>query len=337
MTSSTSTTATGAHPASMPGVTGPSLPYVYAIPALVLAYGFVYLAFQLRPLEEWQDLFGYVQRYSLDPYYGAQIPDGILDYAFSELGWQLIVRFLFYQGFQFDDAFFFISVLALATTTYVVLTRTRSFLVLLLFVNPALIDFYISQVRSALAFAIMLVAVQRRLPIALLGIAIASTIHTSMLLMAVPVVLNFIREKLAGGGSGETSPSHFWPLIGLAAAILLSTFQVYILDFFEDRRASYVLSDLGAGTLFTLGWSLVGIAFYLCTRSRSTMSGIAVAFLLGMFLGASLYGLYSHRYIPYFLQFMMLSLGAAGTPKESRIVFVAFYAAFSLVYFNYWL
>ena len=135
-------------------------PPVTALPAIALplaalfSYALVISVYALRPLIEWDDLFRYVQRFSIDPYYGMDVPQRLIDYPLSEYGWQLIVLAIFESGLSFEASFAAISMLALAIMAYVLLRATGRPLTLLLFVNPAMIDFAISQVRSALALEI---------------------------------------------------------------------------------------------------------------------------------------------------------------------------------------
>ncbi|MGN6496922.1 MAG: EpsG family protein [Tsuneonella sp.] len=311
-------------------------PGVIAVASILWGYLFVAAAMSIRPLEQWEDLFGYVRRFSIDPYSGMTIPQSVIDYPLAEYGWQLLIRFFFYQGTNFETAFFIMSVAAVAAVTYVALKRTRNPFVLVIFINPAMLDFFISQGRSALAFAIMLLFYFRSLPVAIAGIALAATIHTSMGLMLVPLAIELVRRRTFGDRE-DSAGSHFWPLVAVGAAVLLAIFQIFLLDFVGDRRSDYAVDNLGGGILFALGWTLVGVIFYICNGSRSRLEGIAAMFFVALFASSSALNLYSHRYIAYFLPFMALAIGSADTPKERRILFLAAYALFSIVYFAYWL
>lgn len=308
----------------------------FAIVSALWGYLFVAAAMTIRPLEQWEDLFGYVRRFSIDPYSGMAIPQSVIDYPLAEYGWQLIIRFFFYQGTAFETAFFTMSVLAVAAVAYVLLRRTRNPLVLVIFINPAMLDFFISQGRSALAFAIMLLFYFRSLPVAIAGIALAATIHTSMGLMLVPLAIDVVRRRTFGNRD-ESAGSHLWPLIAVATGVFLAVFQIFILDFVGDRRSDYAVDNLGGGILFVLGWTLLGVVFYICNGSRSRLEGIAATFFVALFASSSALNLYSHRYIAYFLPFMALAIGNADTPRERRILFLAAYTLFGIVYFAYWL
>ena len=292
----------------------------------------------MRPLNAWEDLLRYVQRFSIDPYYGMSQPGSLLEYPLSEYGWQLVVLGIFEAGWSFETSFAVISMLALGVSAYVLLRETGRPVLLLIFCNPALIDFYISQVRSALAFAIVLGLISRRLPLALGGIVLASTVHTSMLLFAAPLLLNWLRERLAGGALlDERQASHFWPMIALFAGLLLASFQIVILDFLGDRRADYATYDTSTGLLLTLGWASIAACAYALACGRAQRAMLVAMFLVGMFVVSSTLGLYSHRYVAFFAPFLALALGGRETPPDRLAIFFVIYAAFSSVYFGYWL
>ncbi len=315
-----------------------SLPPVALLLAALFSYALVSLAFVLRPLIEWADLFRYVQRFSIDPYYGMALPQRLIDYPLSEYGWQLIVLAIFESGLAFEASFAAISMLSLAMMAYTLLRHTGRPLTLLLFVNPAMIDFSISQVRSALALAIVFITLTRSLPLALAGIALASTIHTSMLLFALPLLVNFIRERFAARQDGAVAHSaQSWALLAFGIAVVLAGFQILILDFLGDRRAGYALADLSTGVLLTTAWSVIGLAGFALARVRTGLPLITVMFLLGMFVTSSILGLYSHRYAAFLVPFLGLALAHQAMPRDRLVTFMGLYGAFSLIYFSYWL
>lgn len=311
--------------------------------AFVLAIWFsaalIWLAFWLIPLEEWKDLFNYVQRYSLDPYYGSTPPIHALDYLTGEYGWQLIVQFIFHGGYEFSGAFFLISVFSLALTTYSILKRTRDPLLLIMMINPAMIDFFASQVRSALAFSIVFWAVlNRRLMTMVIVVLAGALIHTSMVLMLVPISLSTLLNRSAGSArTSEATFQHIGPLTAVLIAFALANIQAYLLDLLGDRRAIYVISELGAGVLYTLGWAAVGIFFYFTQKMRGSLESIMAMFFFAMFFFASIYEFYAHRYIPYAIPFAAVAIGRVETIRIRKYLFLCFYSAFSLVYFSYWL
>lgn len=301
--------------------------------AAIFAWCWVSAAYALRPLLTWEDLYRYVQRYSIDPYYNMAIPERLIDYPLSEYGWQLLVLAIFEAGLSFETAFFAISMVALGLTAYVILRRTGSALGLLLLVHPAQIDFFISQVRSALAFSIVLVGLQRSFPVAISTILLASLLHTSMLLFAIPLAIDFARQRI--GKLRESG--HFWPLAAFATASLIAAFQILILDYLGDRRASYAVFDLGAGSLLTASWAAIGIGFYFLAGRRASRTGIAACFLLGMFIFSSLLGFYAHRYAAYLVPLLALAMTGPDTPRANKVLFLGAYGLFSLTYFGFWL
>ena len=318
---------------SLPGAERGPVPA--AALAVLWASLFVTVLMTIRPLEEWDDVYLLVMRYSIDPFFGMAVPEEAIEYALAEYSWQLLVRLIFNTGMEFDASFAWLSMATVACTSFVLLRRTGSPIVLLIFANPALMDFFISQVRSAIAFSIMLLFIFRSLPVAVAGILLAATFHTSMMLMLIPLAIEHARRRFAFGR--ESADGHFWPALAVGFALVLVSFQGLILDFLGDRRAIYSFADFGTGTLFTVGWMSVAAAFYLTTRSRSSLSGITATFNIAMFLFSSIAELYAHRYIPFFLLFVAISLGGAETSSVRRALFFAVFAAFSAVYFYFWL
>lgn len=314
------------------------MPFAFPL-AMLFAFGLITSVFALRPLVEWDDLFRYVQRFSIDPHYGMEVPQKLIDYPLSEYGWQLIVLAIFKSGLSFEASFAAISMAALGLMAYVLLRETGRPLALLVFFNPAMIDFTISQVRSSLALAIVFATIGRSLPVALAGIALASTIHTSMLLFALPLLINFVRCRVVGASArdGRADGGVTWAILALIAAVLLAGSQILILDFLGDRRADYALADISTGTLLTIAWSCIGLAGFALAQRRSSLPMIVAMFLLGMFITSSLLGLYSHRYAAFLVPFLTLAVGAAGTARIRLAAFAGLYGAFSLLYFGYWL
>ena len=305
--------------------------------AMLISIVSVRLIYVLRPLIEWSDLYRYVQNFSINPYYGMAIPQSTLEYATNEYGWQLIVRATFAAGLDFEAAFVFLSMVALGLTIYAILRQTGLPLVLLLLINPAIIDFFISQVRSALALAIVLNFVRRRPALSLPAIAIASTIHTSMLLFTIPIGLDALRRKSPPTSRFRRIDSFFWPIAAIIAAAALTTFQTLILDLLGDRRAAYGDTTISTGPLLTIAWGLVAMMAAVLSRHRATLSGISAAFMIGMYVVSALLGLYAHRYAAFFLPFLAMSIGGSETPFSNRLIFVCTYFAFSSVYFSFWI
>lgn len=305
-----------------------------AIIAFLFALGLIQTVLFFRPLERWEDLFRYVQRYSIDPYAGMMIPDSLVEYPVAEYGWQLLVRAIFHAGISFETAFTAISILAATLTGYVIVRRTGSALGLLLLINPALIDFFVSQLRSSLAFSIVLLTMYRRLPIALSGIALASTIHTSMLLFVVPLLLNALRP---GDEEDDARQQWLWIAAALILATILCASQMLLLEYVGDRRTAYNAIAQSAGMLLTIGWSaLAAFCVFLCSRS-SNRALLAVAFIAAMFLTSSMLGFYAHRYAAFLVPLMALTALRRDTPPRNKALFLAAYAAFTTVYFGYWL
>ncbi|MEB3415614.1 EpsG family protein [Alteriqipengyuania sp. WL0013] len=307
--------------------------------AIAALFAFLYVRgiYSFRPLIEWEDLYRYVERFSLDPYYGMTVPQEFLDYATTEYGWQLIVRGAFDAGLDFEAVFALISMIAVGLCAHAILRVTNRPAVLLLLLNPALIDFFISQVRSALAVAIVLNFARKSLPVGIAAILLSSAIHTSMMLFMIPLFLNAMRLRSSADNPRNTPPAWFWLLVAVAIGTLLASFQTLILGAIGDRRASYADTDLSAGPLLTLAWTMIGIVGAVLTRHRSTWPGMAAFFMLAMFTVSSMFGLYSHRYAAFFMPLMAMSIGGTLTPTANRMAFFGVYAAFSLVYFSFWL
>ena len=305
-----------------------------AVFAALFSYSLVSLVFAFRPLIEWDDLFRYVQRFSIDPSYGMQVPQTLIEYPLSEYGWQLIVLAIFESGLSFEASFAAISVLSRGMMADVLLRETGWPLLLVLLVNPAMIDFGISQVRSARALSLVLLCFARSLPLALAGITLASTIHTSMVLFAIPLMIDVARRRFA---TAQDFTKWRWPLIAFGAAVLLAASQILILDFLGDRRAGYALADISTGLLLTIAWSVIGIAGFLLARQRSGTAMVAAMYLLGMFITSSVLGLYSHRYAAFLVPFFGLAIGTRVQPRGTFLAFMGLYGAFSLLYFAYWI
>jgi len=308
-----------------------------AVQAALLGFGYIWLTFYLIPLEQWQDLYHYVSQYSFNPFYEFVQPRTIIDYISGEYGWHFLIGMVFYQGTQFQTAFFVMSVVAASLTIYTILTKNRSPLLLVALLNPSMIDFFASQVRSALAYSFVFWAMcSGRFAVALVVILFASTVHTSMMLMLIPLFAHRALRVVNNPGKSGALRDHWGLAVMIVVALLLSSAQAYILNFLGDRRAVYGLAEYGAGFMFTLGWGLIGVAFYALSRQRNSLPIMATAFFFARFVIASLFGFYAHRYIPYAVPFACVALGGIETPRSHKVTLLAIYLVFSAIYFVYW-
>lgn len=257
----------------------------------------------------------------------------------SEPLWRYI---LIYIGDLFDkpiDGLQLVSFCTIFIYAFFLYGRINLFLASLFLFNPMVIDLVISQIRSAFAMALFLVAlmIQNRL-IRLIVIAIASLIHTITFVL----FLVYIFSKLL-----ELNRNRFtYKLLGIAAlffglvlAIILAGGKEMLAGATGDRR--FGPGEVQVSFIYLSFWMLLAIALALpfIQRYDETLREywtnyyaivmLALPFLMGIF------GVNSVRFAALCFPILLYSMSTYTVPV--RALFLASLFAYQIVQYYFWL
>jgi hypothetical protein len=234
-----------------------------------------------------------------------------------------------------DTAFVAVTAAVVFLLSLYVVKRTGSFLTLLLFINPGFIDMAVGQIRSGLAAGLFFTAIwiqNRWIKIAL--IVLAASVHTSFILLGIFYLAFHLFSRVGPFDLTVTKPYLVMALIA-AAAIVITVFREVVLASVGDERAFEVLS-YQSRVFLSFGFLSFSISFLVLSKDKSvTFEAGFYLFTVVMALISALVGVYGSRFVSYGIP--ALAVMAAQLPPERRFPIYLQYAAFSALYFYYWL
>lgn len=229
---------------------------------------FVFLSWALFGIKKFPDIDNYLAQ--IDPILIGVYTDidgfDLLEVMVSEPLWRYAMLFI---GLFFDESingFLLISFFCITTYAYFLFGRVNIFLASFFLLNPLVIDLVMSQIRSALAIALCLVALMiKKRSFGLILIVIAGLIHTAIFIIPVVYIFAKLLERVQSKFDYKLC-GLFAICLGLAIAVLLSSGREIILGLVGDRRAEY---DVEASSILYLGyWMLLALAL-LFARDRN--------------------------------------------------------------------
>lgn len=310
--------------------------FVVIFLSIALAVAFDFAVRSLIPDYRWTDLQRYIDRFSKPSFGFIYVDRPWYEIFFHENGWSSFINFLLGKGLFADQALEFSCVLSLSMYFYTLIRATGRPLTVILTINPAVIDLFVSQTRSAFAFSLAFISYfESSLLLALAIIVLATTIHTAApLAMPVLVYDRIFRYKYK---LSKLLRNKYFVAAGFAlAATIIIALQSTILAAFDDRRAEgYV--DRESGLMFAVAWVVLIGTFLWSSRNMLSQFGLALVFFGSMFLVSQIFGTYGSRYAS--ITSMLLPIAAfVDVPKGfKRDALISIYVIYSLFYFSYWL
>jgi len=231
-----------------------------------------------------------------------------ISWIISEPLWKYIIIAI---GFTFDDyrlALYLISILIVFLYGLFIFKRVDYYIGMIFLFNPIFINLVMAQIRSALAFAILLLAYDLKSKIWSTILAImAFLIHASM---PVFIFIYFLLSKL----NQKVSPRKFY-LITIITAFFFALFMRYgvdiLLTIIGDRHAGYTNVIRGASLSYSVVWFAIGLVIATFATFKNDNERIIAGYAITMtsfFFFSSLLGTFAQRYIALTMPFIIISI-----------------------------
>lgn len=260
----------------------------------------------------------------------------ISEYFTNEFLWHYLMRFLNSEmNFEPETTFFLVSAFVIYVFS-VTLWRRAGILGMLMLINPLFVDFAYSQLRLALAIAIlgMLHIFQpKSRAIVVACVALTTMIHTSSILFAgmyAAAKMVFMARSI--------KIDAFWLLclmaVGFAVSALVGPLRETILTSLEDRRADY--KDMQSSVLYLSFWVvLLMLLVWDLRRSLESVESRMSIVVLSLISLNIVFGGYSTRFIA--ATFPFLAIAILRISKLPLNIPAFTYAAYACVQWIYWL
>jgi hypothetical protein len=256
-----------------------------------------------------------------------------LSWFFSEPLWKYIIISIGYIFNDYRFALYLISILIVFLYGIFLFKRVDYPIGMILLFNPIFINLVMAQIRSALAFAILLLAydLQRRGWKIVLALT-AFLIHASMpLFILIYFLLSTLNQKVA--------PKKFY-LITIITALLFALFMRFgidiILNLLGDRHAGYSNVIAGASLSYSIIWFIMGLTVATFATFQSSEERIIAGYAITMtsfFFFSSLLGNFAQRYVALTMPLIIISIGYL--PKHYKQGTYVIFFLYILLLFKY--
>lgn len=297
-------------------------------------------------VSNFRDLQNYSFRLEAISNYGSDYFDlgtSVLEYFTNEFVWyQLLVRSID-LGVSSDNFFLTVSFFSAFVAARFMCKEVGSFSLLLILINPISLDLYLSQIRSALAFSLVLIGIlswrQWSLPkrgwlttLSILPFLIAPFVHSSMALAGLVFLFSkYLQRK------GEQSRWHVGVLAifaGLSMAIVAIIFGDLLLSELGDRRSLNAAAT--RSTLYILPWIIVVgiIQLWVGGRSGNDWTHTYSLCILTFTVVCEMMGVAMFRMIALSLPIILAS--ASRLSPTGRHLAYLFFSVYTGMLFLYW-
>lgn len=262
-----------------------------------------------------------------------------LDYFTGEWLWHWSMGYLINDlAVPIAIAFGIISFLCLFVFAYFVASRASIWAVPLL-VNPMVVVLAFSQLRSALAFALLLGAyMSGRKAILALAIPFTGMIHTAALLMTtIGASVWLIKRRLTDRSAHYFVIFSALFFVGMAVSLATGALGEFVYEYIGDRRlARYEPGEKTLGLRFTLFWA--GIFGLMAFQGRDFLKSPDNAFalvILGFVASSFVFGGYPGRLLAISLPLVIVAMLNFRPPMN--LLAVVLYVFFTFLHWYMWL
>ena len=259
--------------------------------------------------------------------------------AFSnEVLWWKIISSIFNYTNDGQATFLIISFVVVFVYCSFLIKRTTFLNVVIILFNPLIIDLVFSQVRSAFAFAIVLLCYHfRKKRFAWVVLLSSCFIHSAMLILLFSLIILWLILEV-DYLSNRVKAILSW-LFGFCLAVIMVYGVSYILGSIEDRRSDYgTVATQSSTVAYALYWLLLGGLLVLKAnvndREVHYFSLVGI-FVSSLFFFLCVFNFYGSRFLALLLPFFMLAVFNVKLINP-RIIKMSYIAYFS-TQFYYWL
>lgn len=300
-------------------------------------------AFLFVFLIPWTDILGYefvdILNYLTRIVYlyegGTEAHHTGIQWVLEEPLWRYIIILIGHTFTDYRLALYLVSFIIIVGYGSFLFRRVEYYIGMILLLNPMSIDLFMAQIRSALAFSLLLIAYDLRSKWwRYLFVLMAVFIHASMpLFLAIYFMLSWLNQNVE---------SKKYYLIAIGSALVIAFFMKYglniILILLGDRHAGYENVIDGGSIAYSIVWFMMALVIATFAtfedEKERVLAGYAIT-MMSFFFFASLFGLFAQRYVALSMPLIIISVGYL--PKHFKQgTYVAFFA-YNLLMFSYWL
>jgi hypothetical protein len=282
---------------------------------------------------DFADITNYINRIEYLKRGGTEAVHIGLSWLINEPIWKYIIIQI---GYIFDDYRFALYLLSIFITflySIFLFKRVDYYIGMIFLFNPMFISLVMAQIRSALAFSLLLLAYDLRSKKWTILIAIvASLIHTSMPIF---ILIYLLLEKL-----NKMVASKKYYLITIFTAFFIAIFMRYgidiLLTLIGDRRAGYDAVIKGASLSYSIVWFAIGLIIATFATFENEKERIIAGYAITMtsfFFFSSLMGNFAQRYVALTMPLIIISIGYLPKHYKQGTYFIFF--LYILLLFKY--
>lgn len=262
---------------------------------------------------------------------------GIKDYFINEFLWHYSVISLMNHGVGLEIIFFCVSFFSLLMPAMLVLKYGKPWMLIFL-INPLVVDFSFSQLRSALAVAILILAFilkDRYKYIAIGVVIVAMLIHTaSVIFLSIYIFIVFMDGFSRKFRLGKSIYLIFILMFGAMISIALGPLREWILILLGDRRAEY--PDMRSSFQYSLFWMLMLFAMIFNYKKMMTsFFGKYNYIILSIVTFNVLHGGYSTRFLAATLPVFILTI--FDFERWWKICMLSMFVIYMILQWLFWL
>lgn len=310
--------------------------------SILYAYVFVYLL----PWTIWSgadgeivDVVAYLDRIIYLHEGGREAEHWGLSWLLSEPLWKGIIILIGEWFTDYRAVLYFISFLIVFSYSYFIMKRVEFYVAIMFLTMPMFVDLSIAQIRSAVAFSIVLFAYDlasrenksKVLPIILL--ILATLIHISMpVFYAIYYLLYWLDKRVE---------ERKYYLFAIGTALFLALFMKYgsnlILTMLGDRHAGYDEYISGSSVAYSITWFIIAIIIAIfgdfADKRKRVVAAYAIT-IMSFFFFSSILGIFAARYVAITMPFVIIAISYL--PKHIKQGTYLFLFLYNLYSFKYW-
>jgi hypothetical protein len=263
----------------------------------------------------------------------------VFDFFTNEIVWDLGLKYIS-QSISVDTEFLFFCISALTIFVFSVwLAKPFGIASLILLINPLIVDFAFSQLRSAFAFCLLAIAFwlwrQKFRASGVCVTVVAAFIHSIIPL----IILIYISANLIAHNNRNNQYSRsamLSILLGVVFVIMLGPMRSVILTSIGDRRVDYQSASISLSYMsfwiFAAGALMISKGSAEYQHTRTTLTNLSII-LVTIFVGLALSNLPSARFLVILYPIIMQSMLMTEAPiKLSLISAFIFYTTMQWIF-----